>query len=160
MKTPNARRPRPFGPATRIALVGVLGVLGYSFATRPSDTGISDLQAVRDRIAAAPPPPPLRKPEVSELLTVPELALAPLQRERIRKLDARWQATKGSLREAMQGFAVEGGSTELRLRTELLDYSALSRRYDAERARYWQAAQRLLTDGQRRAMAGRQGVSR
>jgi len=135
---------RFFGPGTILAL-GFLAIYFYAGpkqeAPRPQ----------RLEAKASEPVSPLWKPEPDFLLSRAEaLELEPRQVDAIRSLDTAWQKEKARLLAEMERFqdGVKDRSTEPGLRSQMEEYSDLSRSYDSARRSYWGAAEDLLTIAQ------------
>ena len=133
---PTSRKPRLFGPGTRLSLLALAGLVVYGWATQPKAPSIVKPEP-------GPKPPPLWKPEPAVLL---RLRLTPDQVAAVRKEEAAWQRRKAELNQAIHDAA-----PNLK-QADLAAVSELSRTYDATRERYWRAVVRVLTPDQRPAL--------
>jgi hypothetical protein len=132
---------RFFGPGTILAL----GFLAIYFYAGPKQEAPKPrrLQAQTSESI-----PPLWKPEPAFLISQAEtLGLESRQVEAIRSLDIAWQKEKSRLLAEMERFQgeVQDRSTEPGLRSQMEEYSDLSRAFDSARRSYWGAAEDLLT---------------
>lgn len=152
---------------------GVGAMVLYGSLTRPESSAANAGQVVYEadarghlRRVAAPTTssvqtPPLWKPEPRLLLDdAATLHLRPDQRERLSALNTGWQREKADLARQLERAASAAGArmktatpgpgaSPALLAGSLSDYSALSERYDHERAAYWTQAVALLTPAQR-----------
>jgi hypothetical protein len=135
---------------------------GGSSSTPPVAPAI-DPDAVRAQAKQRTPPPPLWKPEPAHLLRAATgLGLTSRQVKRIAAIDAEWRRTRDAIEGSMRGEVSgleDARRSEPQLRGGLQGYSELSRRFDAERSRFWQEALTTLTPKQRERAARPGGIS-
>lgn len=157
------RRPRLLGPATILAIVAAVVLVGAGrLPAAPSSApsgGAPPRTAdeLRREIAARPvsaAPPALRKPEPGLLLARADaLGLSPGARKAVAAAAARWRGERAAIETEIGATAdtmtASPRRTEAGLRSGLGAYSALSRRYDEARAAAWASALGALTPVQR-----------
>jgi hypothetical protein len=124
-----------FGPATKISIVAVVGILIWQWVTQPPSTPIADL---RSRVTNEAPPP-LRKPEPRELLVK---RLTDSQRKQIEEISRSWEAEKKSLLASLTeaSSSKPDGSDLDSLKASFTGYAELSRLYNIRREEAWQRA--------------------